>query len=534
VGYVRPVSDIDAVVIGAGPNGLVAANLLTDAGWRVLVLEAQPEPGGAVRSAELTHPGFVHDVFSAFYPLGLASPVMRGLELEQYGLRWRHAPLVLAHPHADGRCAVLSADVDETAKSLESFAEGDGGAWRECYASFERISEPLLVAMTSPIPPVKGAGRLAVALGPKGLVDFARQSMLSVRRLAQEQFDGEGAAMLLAGNAAHSDVGPDTPPSGFLGWFLTCIGQQFGFPVPEGGAQRLTDALVARLAARGGRVQCGSRVQKIDVRSRRAVAVVTADGEVYPAPRGVLADVGAPALYRDLVGEEHLPGSFAAKLARFQYDSGTFKVDWALSGPIPWRVEPATRAGTVHLAPSMEALTRYSSEVATGLIPAHPFVLIGQMNKADPGRSPAGTETVWAYTHVPLAPKGDAGESVRGVWDDADTDTFANRIEAEIEAQAPGFRSLITRRHVLAPPQLQARDENLVGGALAGGTMALWQQAVFRPVAGLGRAETPVRGLFLASSSAHPGGGVHGACGANAARAALAADRLARLTGRSR
>jgi phytoene dehydrogenase-like protein len=524
------VSDVDAVVIGAGPNGLVAANLLADAGWQVLVLEAQPEPGGAVRSAELTHPGFVHDVFSAFYPLGVASPVMRGLALEAHGLRWLHAPSVLAHPHVDGGCAVLSTDLDETAKSLETFAAGDGGAWRTFFADFERVSDPLLDAMLSPFPPVRGAVRLAAALGPRGLLDFTRQSLLSVRRLASENFSGEGAALLLTGNALHSDVGPDTPPSGLLGWMLTCLGQQYGFPVPEGGAGQLTAALVRRLESRGGVVRCSAHVKRVEVRDRRAVAVTLDSGESIAAPRGVLADVGAPALYRNLVGEEHLPASLVDDLKRFQYDWATFKVDWALSGAIPWRAEPATRAGTVHLCDSMDAATAYASDLAQGKIPAHPFVLTGQMNKADPSRSPAGTETVWAYTHVPLEPRGDAGGTLRGTWSAAETESFADRIEAEIERHAPGFRSLVTARHLLAPPALEARDENLVGGALGGGTAAFSQQLVLRPVPGLGRAETPVRGLFLASASAHPGGGVHGACGANAARAAIAADRIRRLT----
>ena len=532
VGYGRRVSDVDAVVIGAGPNGLVAANLLADAGWRVLVLEAQPEPGGAVRSAELTHPGFVHDVFSAFYPLGVASPVMRGLDLEAHGLTWCRAPLVLAHPAADGRCAVLSTDVDETAKSLEEFAAGDGGAWRAFFADFQRVRDPLLESMMAPIPPVKGPIRLAAALGPRGLLDFTRQSLLSVRRLAREHFAGEGAALLLAGNAMHSDVGPDVPPSGFLAWMLTCLGQQYGFPVPEGGAGQLTAALVRRLVARGGTVRCSARVVRIDVRDRRAVAVVLDDGESIAAPRGVLADVGAPALYRNLVGEEHLPARLVDDLTRFEYDAATFKIDWALSGPIPWRTEPSTRAGTVHLAENMDVITAYAADLAQDKIPARPFVLTGQMNKADPSRSPAGTETAWAYTHVPLQPRGDAGGELRGTWDDADTETFADRVETEIEAHAPGFRSLITGRHLLSPPALEARNANLVGGSLGGGTMALSQQLVFRPVPGLGRAETPVRGLFLASASAHPGGGVHGACGANAARAAIAAHRIRRIVSR--
>ena len=525
-------SDVDAVVIGAGPNGLVAANLLADAGWRVLVLEAQPEPGGAVRSAELTHPGFVHDLCSAFYPLGVASPVMRGLDLESYGLRWRNAPLVLAHPTADGRCAVLSTDVEETAKSLEEFADGDGDAWRELDDGFRAVSGPLLDAMTSPFPPVRGALRLTAALGPRGMLEFTRSTLLSVRRFSQERFAGEGAALLLTGNAMHSDLGPDVPPSGFLGWMLTGLGQEFGFPVPEGGAGQITAALVHRLTLRGGIVRCNARVTGIEVRDRRAVAVTLDDGETIAAPRGVLADVGAPMLYRHLVGEEHLPAQLVADLSRFQYDPGTFKIDWALSGPIPWRTEAATRAGTVHLGDSMDRLTQVAAELAQDKVPEHPFVLVGQMNKADPTRSPAGTETVWAYTHVPWRIRGDSGGDVRGVWDQSEASAFADRVEAEIEAHAPGFRSLVTGRHLLTPPGLEAIDANLVGGALGGGTTALSQQLVFRPVPGLGRAETPVRGLFLASASAHPGGGVHGACGANAARAAIAADRIRRVVKR--
>jgi phytoene dehydrogenase-like protein len=528
------VRDVDAVVIGAGPNGLVAANVLADAGWQVVVLEAQDEPGGAVRSAELTHPGFVHDLFSAFYPLGDASPVMRALDLESYGLRWLRAPAVLAHPTADGRCAVLSTNVEETAASVGQFAAGDGDAWRALAAEFSQVSGPLLDSMMAPIPPVRGALRLATTLGPRGLLEFTRQALLSVRRLAQERFAGEGAALLLAGNAMHSDLGPDVPPSGFLGWFLTGLGQQVGFPVPEGGSGELTAALVRRLAARGGELRCGARVEHIDVRDRRAVAVVLAGGETIAAPRGVLADVGAPALYRELVGAEHLPARVLDDLRRFQYDLATFKIDWALSGPIPWRAGGAERAGTVHLGHSMDVITAYAADLAQDRIPARPFVLVGQMNKADPTRSPAGTETAWAYSHVPFQVRGDAGGDLRGVWDESESETYADRLEAELESFAPGFRALITGRHLLPPPTLERLDANLVGGALGGGTTALSQQLVFRPVPGLGRAETPVRGLFLASASAHPGGGVHGACGANAARAAIFADRVRRVTGRTR
>jgi phytoene dehydrogenase-like protein len=521
--------DADAVVIGAGPNGLVAANLLADAGWSVVVLEAEPDPGGAVRSGELTLPGFVHDRFSAFYPLGGASPVIKGLGLERYGLRWRHSPLVLAHPLADGRCPVLSMDLDETCASLDADAPGDGDGWRRLYGLWERIGEPLIDALMTPFPPVRAGARLAARLGPSGLLHFARLSVLSVQRLAEEEFSGEGAALLLTGLALHTDLAPDSSASSIFGLLLAGLGQQVGFPVPEGGAGQLTAAMVDRLTARGGRVVCNTRVRKVVVRDGRAVGVVTADGEEIGAGRAVVADVGAPALYRDLVGAEHLPARVLDDVRRFQYDNSTVKVDWALDGPIPWSAEAARRAGTVHLAEGMDHFVEASCDLLQRRIPARPHLVIGQMGVADPTRSPAGTETAWAYTHVPQQVQGDAGgDDLKGLWDFAEAETFAERIEQRIEALAPGYRSHIRGRYVATPPILEASNANLVGGAVNGGSAQLHQQLVFRPIPGLARPETPVRGLFLGSSSAHPGGGVHGACGSNAARAAMAADRVQR------
>ncbi|HMG25244.1 MAG TPA: NAD(P)/FAD-dependent oxidoreductase [Acidimicrobiia bacterium] len=519
----------DAVVIGSGPNGLVGANLLADQGWQVLVLEAQPDPGGAVRSGEVTEPGYVHDRFSAFYPLAAASPVIRSLGLEEFGLRWRHAPIALANPTPDGGCVVLSTDLDETAASLDNDAPGDGAAWRDLYARWQRVGRHLVDALLTPFPPVLAGARLAAALGPAEWGRFARLLLLPVRTMADEAFSGTGGGLLLGGNTLHTDLGPEQTLGGLFGWLLASLGQEHGFPVPQGGAGRLTDALVRRLDARGGRVVCSTAVTSIEVRGRRAVAVRTEHGDEVDAPRAVLADVGAPALYGSLVREEHLPARVVDGMRRFRYDHATVKIDWALDGPVPWTAEPARRAGTVHLGDSLDHLSEFATQLATGHIPARPFVLIGQMTTSDPTRSPPGTESLWGYTHVPHHPVADAGGDLSGKWDERETEAFLTRVERELESRAPGFIDRVVGRSVLTPPMLEAADANLVGGAVNGGTAQLHQQLIFRPTVGLGRAETPIRGLFLASASAHPGGGVHGACGANAARAALAADARRRV-----
>lgn len=520
----------DAVVIGAGPNGLVAGNLLADAGWDVVVVEAAGQPGGAVRTVEVTAPGFRNDLFSAFYPLAAVSPVFARLHLGAYGLRWRHAPLVLANPTPNGPSALLSRDLDETAASLERFAPGDGEAWSRFYRANWPAIESIVDVITAPLGAPVPILRFARRLGLSGALPFARSAVLPVRRMAEEEFAGEGAALLLAGNALHADLSPEGAGSGLFGLLLALIAQHHGFPVPEGGAQALTDALVRRLESRGVGIRCGERVAKVIVREGRAVGVLTASGDEIEARHAVLADCDAVVLYRDMVGEDHLPARLLDGLQRFHRGPATVKLDWALSSPIPWLDPEVGRAGTVHLADSQAHLSRWAAEVASGLIPADPFLLIGQMTTADPTRSPEGTEVAWAYTHVPQDVKGDAGgDAIEGRWDEKDTDSFVRRVEASIERYAPGFIDRIIARHVLTPPRFGELNANLVGGDIGSGTSHLHQQLIFRPVPGAVGARTPIRGLYLASSSAHPGPGVHGACGSNAAKAALTGRRLRRL-----
>ncbi len=515
-------SSYDAIVVGSGPNGLVAANHLLDAGWSVLVLEAQPGIGGAVRSDRDVHPGFVHDTFSAFYPLAAASRAIASFDLDQHGLRWRHAPAVLGHPMPGGEWALLHRDRTVTAALMDQQHPGDGDAWLDLCAQWDRIGDQVVGALLSPFPPLRaGLGALR-RLPSVGGLDFVRQMLTPVVDIGRQRFGGEAPRLLLAGNAGHADIPLNAPGSGLMGILMSMLAQTVGFPVPEGGAGMLTQAMARRVESLGGEIRCGSEVTAIEVDSGRAVAVRTVHGDRLAARHAVVADVSAQALFTRLLPADAVPARVVRGMRHFQMDPGTVKVDWALAGPVPWRQPPAHAPGTVHVADSVEQMSRALHQVASQTIPSEPFLLTGQMTTSDPSRSPAGTESFWAYTHVPQQTRSDAGDgSVTGAWDTSDCERFADRMQARLEAVAPGFGAVVLDRRVLGPHEMQALDANLVGGALNGGTAQLHQQLVLRPVPGLGRAETGVSGLYLGSASAHPGGGVHGAPGSNAARAAL-------------
>jgi phytoene dehydrogenase-like protein len=505
----------DALVVGAGPNGLAAAVTLAEAGRTVLVLEAADRPGGAVATEELTLPGFHHDTYSSVYPAGAASPVFARMPLERHGLRWVQPAACYAHPLPDGTAAALYRGLDATAASLDAIAAGDGERWRAFAGPFVEHFDALRVTMLGGFPPVRGALRLAAGLGPRRTVDFARLLLMPARALGEELFAGEGNQAWLYGSAMHSDVAPASGGSAIAAAYLNLLGHGVGWPSPEGGAARLIDALVSYLGELGGAVRTGARVTRVLAARGRAAGVELAGGERIAAPL-VVADVMPRAL--STMAGDALPGRYLRALGRYRYGPATLKVDWALSGPIPWAAPPAREAGTVHVggsAPEVLAIT-----ASTSGLPERPFMLVGQQSIADPTRAPAGQHTAWAYTHGP-----------HDVDWAAESDRHVERMEAQMERFAPGFGERVLARHVLGPAELERRNANLVGGDVGGGSYTL-DQVIFRPVPSLAPYRTPLTGLYLGSAATFPGGAVHGVPGHAAARLALAEARVARFTRR--
>lgn len=497
----------DAVVIGSGPNGLAAAIRLAEAGRSVVVLEAADHYGGAVRTEELTLPGFLHDTFSSVYPAGAASPVFGRMPLAQHGLEWVHPAACYAAPLPDGVPAgVLYRSIADTAASLNAIHDGDGDAWSSFAGPFVDAWDGLRATMLSGFPPVGGPLKLLAQAGPIGTLNFARLLPESTVGLGRRLFDGGGARVWLYGAAMHGDTPPQAPGGAIAAAYLNLLGHTVGWPSPRGGAGRLADALVGYLRSLGGEVRTGARVERVVVRDGRAVGVGVAGGEEVAASI-VIADVMPHALAA-LTGDA-LRGWYGAMLKRYVYGASTLKLDWALDGPIPWSDPAVAGAGTVHVGGLEDEFLETIAASEKGLA-ERPFLLLGQQSVADPTRAPAGKHTAWAYTHGPRDL----------VWTDAAVEQQAARVEAQVERYAPGFRDRILARHVLSPSGLQARNANLVNGDVGGGSYLL-RQVVFRPLPKLSPYRTPVKGLFLGSAATFPGGAVHGVPGDAAAAAAL-------------
>lgn len=503
---------VDAVVIGAGHHGLVTAALLADAGWDVAVYEGRPKPGGAVASTTID--GFVVDEFSSCYPLGKASPVLAALDLDRHGLEWvDHRPSVVHVSDAnDAEGSAVRATAEETAAELDRDHPGDGDAWLALFANWRRVREPLLGALLQGWPPVRPGAALVRTLGAAGLLDFARFALLPSDRMGTEWFGGTRGPDLLAGNAAHADVSPLAPISGLMGWMMAMLAQDVGFPVPRGGAGGLAEALASRAGSAGATITLDCPVTAITVTGRRADGVRLADGTTVRARRAVVADVSADALYRRMLPPDAVPAGLLARLDRFAWDPPTLKLNLLLDDPMPWRASHARDAAVVHAGLSARDLVRWHADIATGTVPERAFCLVGQMTTADPTRSPAGTESLWAYTHLPLV--------ADALVADASARSLAT-VEEMFDSLAPGWRDRVCDRWVQTPTDLEQADPNLVHGALGAGSTQLFQQGPWRPVAGLGGPITHLDGLYLGSAATHPGGGVHGGPGFNAARAAL-------------
>jgi phytoene dehydrogenase-like protein len=499
-------NDPDVVIIGSGPNGLSAACTLAKRGHRVLVLEANARrPGGALGSEEWTLPGFVHDVGAGFFPFGRSSPAFRALDLESAGVVWQNAELESCHPGLDGSYACIARDVEVSARHFGS--DRDGEAWRKLCAFHRAIEPRLLEALLEPFPALGPA----LKLGVPNLLRIASMFARSGRRLAKSLFQSEAARRVLPSLSLHVDVGPDDWFGAALGYVLGLTASTGGYAFPRGGAQAITNAMVTLLERQGGRLRLGARVDRVVVRGRRAVGVIIEGGEEIRAARAVLADTSAPALLSKLLEPEHVPSRVLRKMRKFPLGFGTFKLDLALDAPVPWSLPQARMSAVVHAGESLNDLARFVKEIRSGRIPERPYLVIGQQSIVDRTRAPLNQHTLYVYSRVP--------SEVEGGWD-ASREAFADAIVERIEGLAPGFRSTILARKALAPGDLEHMNANLIGGDLGGGSNAWNRQLLFRPIFPYFRYRMPVERLYLCSSYAHPGAGVHGMCGYNAARIA--------------
>ncbi|MEX0893213.1 MAG: NAD(P)/FAD-dependent oxidoreductase [Gemmatimonadota bacterium] len=467
----------NVTVIGSGPNGLAAAVAMARRGHPVTVLEARDTIGGGTRTEELTLPGFLHDVCSAVHPMAVSSPFFRELPLAEHGLTWVHPPVLAAHPFDDGSAAVLMRSTADTGASLGVDAR-----------AYQALMDPFVENWQAIFQHGMGPP-LRLPRHPVTLARFGALGVRSALGLAHSRFEGPRARALLVGICAHVLLPMNRSPSAAFGLMLALAGHGAGWPIPRGGSRAITDALARLLRTHGGSIETGVEVRDIDVHPARRAAITFMD----LTPRQVLAVAG-----------HRLPGRYRRHLERFRYAPGVFKMDWALSEPIPWTADACRRAGTLHLGGSAEAIARSSDAAWRGEHAAEPLVILAQPTLFDPSRAPAGRHVAWAYCHVPHG----------------STRDMTRAVERQVERFAPGFRDIVLARSTRDTRQMEAHNPNLVGGDISGGAQDL-TQLLFRPAPRLDPYATPVDGLYICSASTPPGGGVHGMCGYHAARSAL-------------
>jgi phytoene dehydrogenase-like protein len=465
----------DAVVVGSGPNGLAAAITLARAGRSVVVYEAAETAGGGLRTAELTLPGYRHDACSAIHPTALASPFFRSIDLAARGVTFIHPDVPVAQPLDGGRAGIMHRSVDTTASGLGE----DGRAWRRTFGRISAEVDKLAPELLGPV--------VHIPRHPLALARFGLPALRSAVGLARSRFDGDEAQALFGGLAAHSMLPLEDRLSASFGLALGLFGHAVGWPMVAGGSQAIAEALVAELGSLGGEVVTGRRIGRLDeLPAAKAILFAT-------SPRTMLEICG-----------DRIPAGYRRRLERFRYGPGIFKIDWALSEPIPWTNAAIRGAGTVHVGGTLTEIATSESEVGAGRHADRPFVLVAQQSQFDPSRAPAGRHTAWAYCHVPSG----------------STEDMTARIEAQIERFAPGFGELILARATKNATEVATYDENYVGGDINVGVQD-WRQLIFRPVPSIDPYATPAKGIYLCSSATPPGGGVHGMCGHHAALSAL-------------
>jgi phytoene dehydrogenase-like protein len=521
----------DAIVVGAGHQGLVAAVRLARAGWRTVVVERNERPGGAVMSAEVTRPGFVHDLFSTNQNLFLASPFYAELrsELERHGLRYAVSGKPYANAFPGGGSLRVYQDAERTVAGLRAHDPGDANGWEALGRLFERFSPALFALYAAPLPSWTGAREALGAsrrLRREGLYELVRLLLSSTRDLGDAYFSSREAKAMLACWGMHLDLGPDVSGGAMFPFLETFADQAGGMAVVEGGASRMIDALVGLLREHGGELRTGAEVTRIDVSGGRARGVELAGGERLEAERAVVACVTPTALFGGLVDGRHLPDRTLAEARRYRYGPGTMMLHLALDGPVPWAAGGDLHEfAYVHVAPYIEELAATYTEAMNGLLPAEPLLVVGQTSAVDPTRAPTGQHVLWVQVRaLPAAIRGDAAGAIDArTWEEAGG-PMADRVMAKLERYAPGLGGRVLERAVLTPADLERHDPNLVGGDSLAGSMHLGQNFLLRPFPGSAGHRTPVEGLYLCGASTWPGAGVNALSGDHAASRALADD----------